>query len=74
MNKEQFSKLLIKQQDRGKTLLSLISYMHESQNDFGDGMVMFGGEDLYYVPEDELSQYSDLIKEQKNDIQTPETF
>jgi hypothetical protein len=43
MNKEQFSKLLIKQQDRGKTLLSLISDMHESQNDFGDGMVMFGG-------------------------------
>lgn len=31
--------------------------MHESQNDFGDGMVMFGGEDLYYVPEDELEGF-----------------
>ena len=28
--------------------------MHESKNDFGDGMALFGGEDLYYVPADEL--------------------
>ena len=66
MNKEQFSKLLIKQQDRGKTLLSLISDMHESQNDFGDGMVMFGGEDLYYVPEDELEGFKNKFTQWKS--------
>lgn len=57
MDKAQFSKLLIDQQNKGKYLLSLISNMHESQNDFGDGMVMFGREDLYYVPEDELEEF-----------------
>jgi len=39
MDKEHFSKLLIEQQERGMALLSLISNMHEGQNDFGDGMV-----------------------------------
>lgn len=57
MEKEQFSKLLYEQQEKGKDLLSLISTMHESQNDFGDGMVLFGGEDLYYVPESELDDF-----------------
>lgn len=57
MDKEHFTKLLIEQQEKGKLLLSLVSSMHESQNDFGDGMVMFGGEDLYYVPEDELEGF-----------------
>ena len=57
MEKEQFSKLLYEQQEKGKDLLSLISTMHESQNDFGDGMVLFGGEDLYYVPENELDDF-----------------
>ena len=57
MDKEHFSKVLIEQQEKGKLLLSLISNMHESKNDFGDGMVMFGGEDLYYVPEDELDGF-----------------
>ena len=75
MTKEQFSKLLHEQQEKGKSLLSLISTMHESQNDFGDGMAMLGGEDLYYVPEDELddlqnkfelwkSYVSDLLRTQ----------
>ena len=75
MDKEQFSNLLLEQQEKGRALLSLISTMHESRNDFGDGMVMFGGEDLYYVPEDELdgflnkfegwrSYMSDLLKTQ----------
>lgn len=57
MDKEQFSKLLIEQQDKGKALLSIIANMHESQNDFGDGMAMFGGEDLYYVPDNELNEF-----------------
>lgn len=57
MDKEHFTKLLIEQQEKGMVLLSLISSMHESKNDFGDGMAMFGGEDLYYVPEDELSSF-----------------
>lgn len=57
MDKEQLSKLLFEQQERGKTLLSLISNMHESRNDFGDGMAMLGGEDLYYVPEDDLNNF-----------------
>ena len=57
MNKEQFTKLLLEQQERGKELISLISTMHESRNDFGDGMALFGGEDLYYVPEDELDSF-----------------
>ena len=57
MNKEQFSKLLIEQHNKGMVLLSLISSMHESKNDFGDGYAMFGGEDLYYVPEDELNSF-----------------
>lgn len=75
MNKEQFSKLLLEQKEKGRSLISLLSTMHESQNDFGDGMAMFGGEDLYYVPEDELdgflnkfegwkSYMSDLLKTQ----------
>lgn len=58
MDKEHFSKLLIEQQKKGRELLSLISTMHESQNDFGDGMAMFGGEDLFYVPEDELDEFT----------------
>lgn len=62
MDKEQFSKLLIEQQDRGKVLLSLILKMHESQNDFGDGMVLFGGEDLYYVPEGELDEFTNKFE------------
>lgn len=57
MNKEQFSKRLIEQQNKGKVLLSLISSMHESKNDFGDGYAMFGVEDLYYVSEDELNSF-----------------
>lgn len=57
MDKEQLSKLLIEQQDKGKALLSLISNMHESRNDFGDGMAVFGIEDLFYVPEDELDNF-----------------
>ena len=57
MNKEQFTKLLLKQQEKGRSLISLISTMHESQNDYGDGMALFGGEDLYYIPEDELDDF-----------------
>lgn len=57
MNKEYFSELLFKQKEKGRDLLSLISTMNESQNDFGDGMVLFGGEDLYYVPEAELDSF-----------------
>lgn len=57
MNKEQFSKLLHQQQEIGRSLISLISTMHESRNDFGDGMAMFGEEDLYYVQEDELDNF-----------------
>lgn len=57
MDKEQFSKLLHEQLETGRSLISLVSTMHESQNDFGDGMALFGGEDLYYVPEDELDGF-----------------
>ena len=57
MNKEQLTNLLLKQKEKGKELLSLVSTMHESRNDFGDSMVVFGGEDLYYVPEDELDSF-----------------
>lgn len=57
MDKERFSKLLLEQKEKGRSLITLISTMHESQNDFGDGMAMFGGEDLYYVPEDELNSF-----------------
>lgn len=57
MDREHFTKLLIEQQERGKALFSLISDMHEGQNDFGDGMVLLGGENLYYVPEDELDDF-----------------
>ena len=57
MDKEQFSKLLLEQKEKGRALISLISTMHESQNDFGDGMVLVVGEDLYYVPEDELYDF-----------------
>ena len=75
MDKERFSKLLLEQKEKGRSLIALISTMHETQNDFGDGMAMFGGEDLYYVPEDELdgflnkfegwkSYMSDLLKTQ----------
>lgn len=62
MNKEQFSKLLIRQQEKGRSLISLISTMHESQNDLGNGIVMLGGEDLYYVPEDELDEFLNKFK------------
>ena len=57
MDKKHFTKLLIEQQKRGRTLLSLVSNMHESQNDFGDGMALFGEVDLYYVPEDDLNSF-----------------
>lgn len=57
MNKEQFSKLLHEQKEKGGALISLISTMHESQNGFCDGMTMLGGENLYYVPEDELDDF-----------------
>ena len=66
MNKEQFINLLLKQQDRGKSLLSLVSNMHESQNDFGDGMAMFGEEDLYYVPEEELDDFNNKFSQWKS--------
>ena len=66
MDKEHFSKLLTEQQERGKNLLSLISTMHESQNDFGDGMAMFGGEDLYSVPEDELEDFKNKFAQWKS--------
>lgn len=66
MDKEQFSKLLIEQQERGRKLLSLIPTMHESQNDFGDGMAMFGGEDLYSVPEDELEDFKNKFAQWKS--------
>lgn len=75
MDKEQFSKLLLEQKEKGRALLSLISTMHESRNDFGDGMAILGEVELYYVPEDELdgfrnkfegwrSYMSDLLKTQ----------
>ena len=75
MDKEQFSNLLLEQQEKGRALLSLISTMHESRNDFGDGMAILGEVELYYVPEDELdgfrnkfegwrSYMSDLLKTQ----------
>ena len=57
MDKEHFSKLLYEQQEKGRALLSLIPTMHESKNDFGDGMALFGDEDLYYVPENELDDF-----------------
>ena len=66
MDKEQFSKLLTEQQDKGRKLLSLISTMHESQNDFGDGMATFGGEDLYYVPDDELEDFKNKFAQWKS--------
>lgn len=62
MDKEHFSKQLIEQQEKGRALLSLISNMHESQNDFGDGMAMLGGEDLFYVPEDELDEFTNKFE------------
>ena len=62
MDKEQFSKLVHKQLEIGWSLISLISTMHESQNDFGDGMAMFGGEDLFYVPEDELDDFQNKFE------------
>ena len=57
MDKEHFSKLLLEQKEKGRSLISLLSTMHESRNDFADGMAMFGGEDLYYVPDDELDDF-----------------
>ena len=66
MDKEQFSKLLIEQQERGRKLLSIIPTMHESQNDFGDGMAMFGGGDLYSVPEDELEDFKNKFAQWKS--------
>lgn len=65
MDKEHFSNLLIEQQNRGKALLSLISNMHEGKNDFGDGMVLFGGEDLYYVPENEFDDFNNKFEQWK---------
>lgn len=69
MDKEHFYKLLIEQQEKGNNLLSLISTMHESQNDFGDGMAMLGGEDLYYVPEDELENFKNKFTQWKSYVQ-----
>lgn len=69
MDKEHFSNLLTEQQERGKALLSLISNMHESQNDFGDGMAMLGGEDLYYVPEDEFEDFKNKFAQWKSYVQ-----
>lgn len=69
MDKEHFSKLLIEQLDRGRKLLSLISNIHESQNDFGDGTAMLGGEDLYYVPEDELEDFNNKYAQWKSYVQ-----
>jgi len=66
MDKEHFTKLLIEQQEKGKLLLSLVSSMHESKNDFGDGMAMFGGEDLFYVPEDELDDFTNKFSSWKS--------
>lgn len=66
MNKEQFSKLLHEQLETGRSLISLVSTMHESQNDFGDGMALFGGEDLYYVPEEELEEFTNKFSEWKS--------
>ena len=66
MDKEQFSKLLNEQKDRGKSLLSLIPNMHERQNDFGDGMSLFGGEDLFYVPDEELDEFKNKFSAWKS--------
>ena len=66
MDKEHFFTLLVEQQERGKELLSLISNMHESQNDFGDGMVIVGGEDLFYVPDDELDEFTNKFESWKS--------
>ena len=66
MDKEQFSKLLLEQKEKGRSLITLISTMHESQNDFGDGMAMFGGEDLYYVPDNELNNFLNKFSEWKS--------
>ena len=49
MDKEQFSNLLLEQQEKGRALLAHISTMHESRNDFGDGMAILGEVELYYV-------------------------
>lgn len=57
MDKKHLTKLLIEQRERGRALLSLVSNMHESKNDFGDGMALFGEVDLYYVPEDDLNSF-----------------
>ena len=40
--------------------------MHESQNDFGDGMALFGADDLFYVPDDELDEFTDKFKSWKS--------
>ncbi len=65
MDKKHFSELLIEQQERGRSLLSLVSNMHEGKNDFGDGMVLFGGEDLYYVPENEFDDFNNKFEQWK---------
>lgn len=66
MDKERFSKLLLEQKEKGRSLISLLSTMHEGQNDFGDGMAMFGGEDLFYVPEDELDDFTNKFSSWKS--------
>lgn len=65
MDKRHFSEQLIEQQERGRSLLSLVSNMHEGKNDFGDGMVLFGGEDLYYVPENEFDDFNNKFEQWK---------
>ena len=52
MDTETFSQALLKQKEKGNELLAYISNMHESQNDFGDGMAIFGRVDLYSVPQE----------------------
>lgn len=54
------------QREKGMDLLSHISNMHEGQNDFGDGMVLYGGEDLFYVPEDELDVFTNKFSSWKS--------
>jgi len=54
------------QREKGMDLLSLISNMHEGQNDFGDGVAMFGGEDLFYVPENELDDFTNKFSSWKS--------
>ena len=68
MDKETFSQALLKQKEKGNELLAYISNMHESQNDFGDGMAIFGRVDLYSVPEEELDIFRVKFNSWKNNV------